>query len=42
MLRISKFIQYQLTNDDFGNLVVLSAGNYESIYYFVHEKTIEQ
>ena len=42
MLSVSKFIQYQLANDDFGNLIVLSPGNYESIYYFVYGKTIQE
>jgi hypothetical protein len=42
MITVSKFIQYQLANDDFGNLIVLSPGNYESIYYYVYGKTIQE
>ena len=38
MLHASKFIQYQLANDDFGNLVILSALAYDQIFYFVYER----
>ena len=37
MKTISPFIQYQLANDDFGNIVVLSALAYDQIRYFVYE-----
>jgi hypothetical protein len=37
MLQVSKFIQYQLANDDFGNIVVLSAMAYDQIRYFAYE-----
>jgi hypothetical protein len=42
MLTVSKFIQYHLANDDFGNIVILSSNAYEQIFYFVHGETIEQ
>jgi hypothetical protein len=42
MLTVSKFIQYHLANDDFGNIVILSSNAYEQIFYFVHGETIAQ
>jgi hypothetical protein len=37
MIQISKFIQYQLANDDFGNLIILPALAYDQIRYFVYQ-----
>ena len=42
MLQVSKFIQYHLANDDFGNVVILSPNAYAQIFYFVNGETIEQ
>jgi len=38
MLAVSKFIQYHLANDDFGNIVVLSNIAYDQIRYFVYNQ----